>query len=421
MLKQVLHFALLNRNFAFQILKTMKIRLFHLATLFLLTMSFMAGASVYGIKNMPNVQLADSTKHLVNPDGIISFGVASEIDTLLLDIRHRTKAQVVTIVVDSIDTEDIASFATDLFNEWGIGVKGADNGLLILVAKEMRVARITTGYGVEGLLPDVICLRVAESTMVPHFQEEDYDGGVLECVQEIHRLLTNPNAAEELLAQIKAEDEDEGGGIGWLIIGSVVALLGYGASKMKNLNKRCPKCKKDYVPYECTAEELLQYLDDKQKKELELESRDFSLSKCPQCGEIKVTGKVKRTSKYDCCPKCKTYAYHYTPLLVTVAPKDNMKGLCSQDGVCEFCGFKYEGASKFSVPSDKECSVGDKFIPTGVALTASGLFYRPSSSSYGGSSGRSGGGYSGGRSSGGSRGGSFGGGRSGGGGASVRW
>ena len=63
-------------------------------------------------------------------------------------------AQVVVVTVDTLDGQDIESYANQLFRKWGIGNKEKDNGVLLLVAKEDRKFRIEVGYGLEGAITD---------------------------------------------------------------------------------------------------------------------------------------------------------------------------------------------------------------------------------------------------------------------------
>ncbi|MDE6693605.1 MAG: TPM domain-containing protein, partial [Muribaculaceae bacterium] len=70
-------------------------------------------AGTYSVTELPNVQKQDHTKHLVNPDGIVSASVQANIDSLLLDIRRQSSSEVVAVIVDDIDSDDIDSYATE--------------------------------------------------------------------------------------------------------------------------------------------------------------------------------------------------------------------------------------------------------------------------------------------------------------------
>lgn len=168
-----------------------------------------ATAAVYAPHDVPNVHTADRTRNLSNPDGIISPAAQTAVDSLVAGVRAATSAEMAVVVVDDItDPDDIDQFATELFGLWGLGKKDRDNGVLLLVAKDRRKAVIRTGYGAEGVLPDIVCGTILREQMFPAFREGDFDGGVTAATATIARLLTDPDAAEELRSRL--EDADRG-------------------------------------------------------------------------------------------------------------------------------------------------------------------------------------------------------------------
>lgn len=85
-----------------------------------------------------------------------------------------------------------------LFNTWRIGKSDNNNGILILVAKDRRKATIRTGYGAEGVLPDITAGRILRKDMFPKFRDGDYEGGLLAGVEHVYQVVTDPEAASEL-------------------------------------------------------------------------------------------------------------------------------------------------------------------------------------------------------------------------------
>jgi uncharacterized protein len=118
--------------------------------------------------------------------------------TLLKSLEKKTSVQVAVVVLESIGDADIFEFSQELFTAWGIGSKGNDNGLLLLMAKQNRTVRFHTGYGLEGALPDVICKRIEREYMVPEFKNGNYSAGILAGIQQVNKILTDPQYAEEL-------------------------------------------------------------------------------------------------------------------------------------------------------------------------------------------------------------------------------
>ena len=92
-----------------------------------------AVAKNYTPKTVPNVQVADYRHFVSNPDGILSSKAVCQIDTTLLRLKEARIAEVAVVAVESIGFAEPREFATELFRHWGIGEKGRDNGLLVLL------------------------------------------------------------------------------------------------------------------------------------------------------------------------------------------------------------------------------------------------------------------------------------------------
>lgn len=116
---------------------------------------------------------------------IISDQVEYKIDGLLSSLEKLTTVQVAVVTVPSIAPYDIELYAVKLFETWGIGHKGKDNGVLLLVALKERKVRIEVGYGLEGALPDAICKQIIENYIIPYFKKGDFDHGILAGVSQI--------------------------------------------------------------------------------------------------------------------------------------------------------------------------------------------------------------------------------------------
>ena|ERR1019366_3017515 len=88
-----------------------------------------------------------------------------------------TSSAIVIITVQNLNGNDIAEVALQYLRGWGIGTKDKNNGIVILVSKEDHKARIETGYGMEGVIPDVTAREIIDDKMIPAFKENDYYRG----------------------------------------------------------------------------------------------------------------------------------------------------------------------------------------------------------------------------------------------------
>lgn len=94
-------------------------------------------------------------------------------------LAEKTKAQIVVVTVNSLNGTALEEYSLAILRGWGIGDKTLNNGLLILVSPTDRVSRIEVGYGLEGALPDAKTGQIQDDYMIPYFQQNDYNKGIL--------------------------------------------------------------------------------------------------------------------------------------------------------------------------------------------------------------------------------------------------
>ena len=133
---------------------------------------------IYTVKNIPKVHLQDKTRYVCNPTGILSAPACDEMDRMLYALEQQTGIETVVAAVPSIGSEDCFDFAHRLLNEWGVGKKDKNNGLVILLVTDQRCIQFYTGYGLEGDLPDAICKRIQTRDMIPYLKNGNWDAGM---------------------------------------------------------------------------------------------------------------------------------------------------------------------------------------------------------------------------------------------------
>jgi uncharacterized protein len=115
--------------------------------------------------------------------GIIDDGTEARLDSLLRELELKTTDQIMVLTIDSLKGASLEEFSIDIaHNEWKIGQKGKDNGLLLLVVYKDRKYRFEVGYGLEGILPDSLVGSIGRQYLVPNFRKEDYSRGIYEAV-----------------------------------------------------------------------------------------------------------------------------------------------------------------------------------------------------------------------------------------------
>lgn len=111
---------------------------------------------------------------------MLSTESEAQLNQIISDLEAVNGAEIAVVTVPN--TQPSASpkeFATELFNAWGIGKVGEDNGVLFLVSKGDRRTEVETGYGIEGILPDAKVGRILDTQVTPQFKAGNFDGGIL--------------------------------------------------------------------------------------------------------------------------------------------------------------------------------------------------------------------------------------------------
>ncbi|MEO6868255.1 MAG: TPM domain-containing protein [Ginsengibacter sp.] len=119
----------------------------------------------------------------VPPVAVNDFGNMLEpfqkqaLEQKIRNYNDSTSSAIVIITVPDLQGYDIAEVSLKYLRDWGIGTKEKNNGVLILVSKADRKARIETGYGMEGVLPDILAKQIIDDRMIPFFKQNDYYRG----------------------------------------------------------------------------------------------------------------------------------------------------------------------------------------------------------------------------------------------------
>jgi len=125
-------------------------------------------------------------KGYVNDYGnILSPSARQRLENELSAFEKSDSTQIVVLTIPSLEGEVLEEYSIRVAEQWKIGHKGKDNGVILLVSRDDRKLRIEVGYGLEGRLTDLLSGRIIRFTIVPAFREGDYDRGVTEGVRDI--------------------------------------------------------------------------------------------------------------------------------------------------------------------------------------------------------------------------------------------
>lgn len=153
--------------------------------------------------------------------GTLSSGQVNAMEQKLVAYNDSTSTQILVLLVDDLQGYSIEQYATEIGHSWGVGQKGKNNGVVILVkpkkGDERGQVNISPGYGMEAYVTDATAQLIIEREMIPAFKEDDYYTGINNAVDVIIDLCSGKFTQDEY-----AEEE---GIPGWLRLLVIIALI----------------------------------------------------------------------------------------------------------------------------------------------------------------------------------------------------
>lgn len=144
------------------------------------------------------------TGRVVDQAGILSQAEEQALSDALAAHEQATTNQVVVVTLKDLQGYDIQDYGYRLGRHWGIGHKGKDNGVLLVVAPNERKTRIEVGYGLEGILTDALSHRIIQDRILPEFRAGRMAAGIEAGTQAILKVLEQDS---ETLEQLRATDQ----------------------------------------------------------------------------------------------------------------------------------------------------------------------------------------------------------------------
>lgn len=131
-----------------------------------------------GFAHAALVEISALNKRVTDLTHTLSQSQQAQLEDKLAAFESKKGSQIALLIVPSTQPEDIAQYSIRVVDKWKLGRKKADDGLLILVAKNDRKIRIEVGYGLEGAIPDLTAKRIVSEVIAPKFKQGDFYGGL---------------------------------------------------------------------------------------------------------------------------------------------------------------------------------------------------------------------------------------------------
>jgi len=300
------------------------------------------------VKDVPNPRQINNT-WVTDMAGILDEPTEAQLNSVISQLERSNGTEIAVVTVpETAPSASPKEFTTALFNYWGIGKKGQDNGVLFLISKGDRRVEIETGYGVEAILPDAKVGNIIDTKITPRFKKGDFKGGTLAGTKALVVALEAPQGssvnqqarpraitsgtsqtslATQPLALEQGPTQDSNVPWGLLIVGGGVLAIGSGAAVAYTKSRRvfiepegrsrfkggsrvciCAQCKK---PMEKVDDAIIQFtLSKPEQVAQQLGSIRFEGWKCPNCSQ-QLTGSgfhrvayESRLSQFCHCSTC---------------------------------------------------------------------------------------------------------------------
>lgn len=164
--------------------------------------------------------------------GILKEHQFRHLEQKLVSFDDSSSTQIVIVMVRTLNGLTKEEFADMIGQKWGVGQKGKDNGIVILVkpkyAEERGEARISIAYGLEGVIPDAIASRIVNNEMLPHFREGDYFTGLDKATTTLMSLARGEFTADQY------KKSTEGSPLGLIVPIIIILLIIYLMSRNSN-------------------------------------------------------------------------------------------------------------------------------------------------------------------------------------------
>lgn len=307
---------------------------------------------------------------VVDQAGLLSPDDIAALDSLAEAVHQRAGAEMAIVTIRSTGGVDARNFATDLFNRWGIGARGQNNGLLLFVAIDDRAAEIILGAGIDSDAEVAASERIMQEVIVPRFRAGERTDAILsgarECAERFFGASaagapapvaeTTPveaaTSARATVARRESERADRGStdGVGWGIGAAGTGLLGgaawlIGRVFVRRRPRRCRTCSMTMLKLDEASDDA--HLEAGERVEERIGSVDYDVWQCPGCGTVDKVRYGRWFSRFSRCPTCGVVTKNKTQQTLRTATTATT-GLVEVHERCANCS--YENTYRQTIP-----------------------------------------------------------------------
>jgi uncharacterized protein len=157
---------------------------------------------------------------------VIDATSRAQLETYCGTVERATGAQMALVTIPSLQGEPIEDVANTIFRGWGVGQKGKNEGILLLLAVAERKSRLEVGYGLEPIIPDGFAGSVLRE-MRPSLRQQQYGEALKAAAETIGSTIAKSKNVTLNAPLPRRIPRDTGSDIPWgaLVIGGIMLLL----------------------------------------------------------------------------------------------------------------------------------------------------------------------------------------------------
>ncbi len=185
---------------------------------FLLSFSFLLFSTsiLFAQEDIEKIINSKPEGYVTDYANILDLNDNNEISELAKVIDQKSKVQIAVVTIPSLGLYTIEEFSYKIFEKWGVGQKGENNGILIALALNEKKVKIEVGYGLEYLIPDSKAALIIQNFGIPYFKQSYYGKGIYNMVYKLGSIVAENNGQKlsDWLNEsgVKANTDNEGSG-----------------------------------------------------------------------------------------------------------------------------------------------------------------------------------------------------------------
>jgi uncharacterized protein len=155
----------------------------------LLALLFLWALALSSVWASADIAVPRLSGHIVDQTATLDTNQQRALEQTLTDFEAKKGSQIAVLIVPTTEPEAIEQYSIRVAQQWKLGRKKVDDGVILIVAKNDRSLRIEVGYGLEGALNDATSKRIISDVITPYFKQGDFNGGINAGVNQIMKVI----------------------------------------------------------------------------------------------------------------------------------------------------------------------------------------------------------------------------------------